>query len=288
MALRRRDLVLKCRQNAQGFPFLKLPTEIRNMIYRLVFPKGSYHCHHMAGDLQMWDPRYTVNEGEVPSSLAILETCRQIYLEAFHIFYRYNLLHFHTTDDMKFCLKSMGHARRQQVRSVSFLWQGHDPKGAFRMLKTCSNLKKIRVCQNMDPDSDYTGFETHIGYLALREVRGLELVETVKLKRIPMTAGSGNHRSIIECVLDPPSVNDGSLAYYMMRPKLAKDEVVDQEIDLFRQPRLRLRATEPEVLLLDQIPWKRRIASGKTAEEREADAQGPYFNDYIHEQYWKT
>ena len=235
----------------------------------------------------MTEAQFAASGGLWPSCLSILQTCHQVYREAFHIFYWYNTLHFLTTDDMKFCLKSMGHARRQSVRYVTFQWVGHDPKGAFRILKTCSGLKMIRILQSMNLDGIYDGFEKTAGYLALREVRGLEIVETVKLEVIRTMPSARFHRHIVECVLDPPSVKDGSLAYYMMRPRLAKDTNVNQEINLFRQPRLRVRATEPEVLLFDQVPWKRRLARGNSAAKREADAQSP-FDELFHEQYWKS
>ena len=284
--VKRARLVERGQANTQCFPFLNLPPAIRGMVYRYIFDQSQYHFHSHIGICTMSEAQFAVSGGHWPSCLSILQTCHQIYQEAFHIFYRYNTLHFLSTDDMKFCLKSMGHARRQEIRSISFQWIGHDLKGAFRILKTCSGLKKIRIHQSMNLDSVYDGFEKTGGYLALREVRGLEYVETVRLEVISTTHSARFHRHIVEGVLDPLSVNDGSLAYYMIRPRLAIDADMNQEVSLFQQPRLRIRATEAEVLLFDQIPWKRRIALGKSAAKREADAKSQ-FDELIHEQYWK-
>lgn len=53
-----------------------------------------------------------------PRSLALLQTCRTILLEAFHIWYRYNTLNFRHAHDLYDFLVSIGRARANEIRSI--------------------------------------------------------------------------------------------------------------------------------------------------------------------------
>ena len=144
------------------FPFLELPVELRNIIYGHVLtsskPRRMLH--------------YSARRAPTPSScLALLEVCRQIYEEAFHLFYRENTLKFETTGDLNAFLYHVGYARRQGIRSIEFFWAGSEPKYAFRMLKTCQRLEKIAI-------ENSRGGQRRSGEVALREVRGLKIVQT--------------------------------------------------------------------------------------------------------------
>ncbi len=59
----------------------RLPPELRNKIYRYILIIGSDEV-----------VRLTTRKRKTPSCLALLQTCRQVNHEAYHIFYRWNIL----------------------------------------------------------------------------------------------------------------------------------------------------------------------------------------------------
>ncbi|MCJ1392476.1 hypothetical protein MMC18_005343 [Xylographa bjoerkii] len=221
-------------QVEDSFPFMKLPSEVRNQIYRYVLT-ASWSCEmiHVS----------TCCKYVSASSLALLEVSRQIYQEAFHLFYQENTLVFENTDDLARCLHTIGYARRQEIRKIEFFWVGQEPKAAFRLLRTCQKLKEVTI-------ENYTDGLERSGLAALREVRGLEVVRTAY--------GTSWHRyeqqkPHWQSWAAPPATNDGSLAYYMMRPRLIKEVAHLTGYDLYNQPISKRRRTEVQRLAINMI-----------------------------------
>lgn len=147
---------------------------------------------------------------------------RQTYIEAFHIFYRINNPYFKSTDRMYRFLRNIGYARRQHVTVIESYWKGRDSKRAFRLLKTCQGLK---VLKTMITDNQPNG------YVALREVRGLEKVS------INYGPPDKNYH------LNPSSYHDPQeLKQAMMRPRLKYYAAnPDEKLNLFKRRREVLR-----------------------------------------------
>ncbi|KAL8930632.1 MAG: hypothetical protein Q9208_000503 [Pyrenodesmia sp. 3 TL-2023] len=74
--------------------------------------------------LRAWEQRKSditiqVQEASAsPKSLALLQTCRTILVEAFHIWYKYNTLNFCHAHDLYDFLVSIGRARANEIRSI--------------------------------------------------------------------------------------------------------------------------------------------------------------------------
>ncbi|KAL9022689.1 MAG: hypothetical protein Q9185_000118 [Variospora sp. 1 TL-2023] len=80
-----------------------------------------------------------------PSSLAIIETCRTILLEAFHIWYKHNTFNFRRADDLYAFLASISRARAIEVRSIRLDlpprdWADAKAKNALRGLVRLERL----------------------------------------------------------------------------------------------------------------------------------------------------
>jgi len=161
--------------------------------------------------------------------LSILLLSRQTYIEAFHIFYRYNNFYFTSTNRLYRFLRNIGYARRQHVTAIKFYWFGSDSKRAFRLLKTCQGLKflKTSIIDNQ-PDE----------YVALREVRGLE-----KITIDDFPARDNYH-------FNPSIYHDSrELEQAMMRPRLKCYAAnPDEKLDLFKRRRESSKMTEGENL----------------------------------------
>ena len=165
---------------------MTLPPEIRNRIYMLVLGSRDIRTTVLVptsasefGERQRrnWDhyPVDNVEEfSDTPwfldefwnkSNLNILLACKQIYIEAFHVFYTSNRFYFLDTELLFSFLKGIGYNRRQYLTTIAFDWCGPFAKEAFELLKTCRRLKSVQfTIPCTDPP----------GYGAVREVRGLE------------------------------------------------------------------------------------------------------------------
>ncbi|KAI4092595.1 MAG: hypothetical protein LQ344_003441 [Seirophora lacunosa] len=136
-------------------PFLSLPDVIRERIYRYVLiidvhpsspwitplpsyrqtarylpnvpPKPDDNLDNVSKRvrkkrrrrLRAWEQvKETMRAPIPPSSLALLETCRTILLEAFHIWYKHNAFNFRRAEDVYAFLTSISRARAIEVRSI--------------------------------------------------------------------------------------------------------------------------------------------------------------------------
>lgn len=150
----------------------KLPPEIRLRIYELVL---TIPHNHLSTRPHWGLPYVFKGPGPKCTDLSLLCVSRQTFLEAFHVFYRYNKLHFESTDMLYKFLKNIGYLRRQQITSIAFGWLWIDlyAKEAFRLLKTCPNLKHMDIIVNSKTYPRWT----MPNEAALKEVRGMETVE---------------------------------------------------------------------------------------------------------------
>ncbi|MCJ1247760.1 hypothetical protein MMC30_004975 [Trapelia coarctata] len=212
----------------EPFRLLGLPREIRDMIYRQHFEIASkvempHHQHH------------PVNAGKHRPVLFLLETCKQIYFEAYHMYYKYNMLAFPSTANLYSFLLGIGHARRQQITQIHVRW-GWEPDGlakeAFRLLRACGRLLVLYLTLTDMSNSRYLPTTA----AALREVRGLKSIYVER-----QFLNSTRNRTKVRSPQD--------LTRYVTRPRLLRYLLDDEdEIDLFNQKPLRFRRTEPQLL----------------------------------------
>ena len=205
---------------------LPFPPEIRNRIYKLLLsiPSSIVPSSRLLYSPALGTPRCF--------DLSILLVSKQTYLESFHILYANNTLAFDDTDELLVFLQRIGYARRQQMTSVVFRWRGTEPKAAFRLLRTCTRVKSIRLSLNHFRQK---------GYMALREVRGMEYVGMYHEAGSACSCTSEHWQCHICMHGNPKLLSDPEeLKAAMMRPRLKHYELMeDEEIDLFKTKRER-------------------------------------------------
>lgn len=209
---------------------LPFPPEIRHLIYSLVLDVSNDEPLEikLLGRLTI-SP--TNSPASIGSDLSILLVSKQTYIDAYHIFYRINRFHFDTTTVLFNFLRGIGSIRRQHVVWVSFRSFDDNAKRAFRLLKSCQRLKHLQLRLPYYQPS---------GYVALREVRGLESVQ------IYLQVSSVSRRRWA------PQSDPEELMKAMKRPRLKQNEIdLDAEIDLFKKRRKVIRKTEYENLVSD-------------------------------------
>ena len=267
------------------FRFLDLASEMRNRIYHFVLgpPQDPSICltqvldtrppsaQSGSNDFNMSfrtksvkinckhkDPDWGVVHGVKPCALSILLVSKQIYVEAFHVFYTSNCFSFTDTALLYRFLKNIGYTRRQHLTMIYFLWRGPDAKEAFRLLKTC---RRLRLLQFTVPCSQPPGYE------ALKEVR----VETAKARALVHFAITQNppldihdHNSCFgdyqcHCICRRPYEPASSmleLENAMMRPRREQDfPDPEEKFNLFKPKREHFKKSEEQDLLQEKAAF---------------------------------
>ena len=173
-------------------PLLTLPGEIRNLIYELVLTDrvpSVFNYELRYGPKEYADgsvspnyefqgpPRHLNRPPCVPTRLAILQTCRQIYKEASHIYYASHTFEFRYMEDLRLFLKEIGKRRRREITSLGIhAVDVRDVRGAgvMTLLKQCVKLRYLHWEWTISDSYN----SVHItGLKAFGELRGLERVE---------------------------------------------------------------------------------------------------------------
>lgn len=270
---------------ARTFRFLDLASETRNRIYHLILgpPQDPSICltqvldtrpsSAQSGGVNLdWsfrtksvktnskhkDPDWGVTHEVKPCDLSVLVVSKQIYVEAFHVFYTSNCFSFTDTGLLYRFLKNIGYTRRQHLTMIYFLWRGPDAKEAFRLLKTC---RRLRLVQFTVPCSHPPGYE------ALKEVR----VETAKARALvhftPAQNPPLNIHNHTSCFGDyqchclcrrpyEPASSMQELETAMMRPRRAQDlPDPDEKFDLFKPKREHFQKSEEQDLVQEMASF---------------------------------
>lgn len=173
---------------------LALPGEIRNLIYETVLtdPVRSVFDYELKYGPKVWGdgsvsenyeiqgpPRHLHRPSSTPLRLAILQTCRQIYREAYHIYYACHTFEFRYTEDLRLFLKEVGKRRRREITSlgidISDMSDMRRP-AVVSLLGECVKLRHLQlVCGSSLPQ--YPDSRHILCLRALGGLRGLERVE---------------------------------------------------------------------------------------------------------------
>ncbi|KAI9877625.1 MAG: hypothetical protein M1830_003274 [Pleopsidium flavum] len=121
------------------FPFLKLPAEIRNRIYDLVFVSHEY----IGANGTLTKAFY--HEAAKYRNLAFASACRQIYQESANIFYAKNGFEFFYIRPFLEFLEAIGAKRRKLLTKLKYNYSSGTPFVVLRYLKSCTNLEELEV-----------------------------------------------------------------------------------------------------------------------------------------------
>lgn len=271
------------------FRFLDLSSEIRNRVYHILLgpPQDPSICLTQVLDHRPLegqnggvnldpkfrtksvklnrkheDPNWGVVHQVGPQHLSILLVSKQIYVEAFHVFYTKNCLSFTDTGLLYRFLKNIGYTRRQHLTMVYFLWRGPDAKEAFRLLKTCRRLKTVQFTV---PCSHPPGYE------ALKEVRvenpkARALVHLTPAENSPLDTRNhsscfGDYRCHCLCRRRyEPASSMQELEKAMMRPRREQDlPDPSEKFDLFKPKREHFKKSEEQDLRQEEASFHQFI-----------------------------
>ena len=189
-----------------SFPFLRLPVELRTIIYEMVF---QYPASGLWLDRYRWDKDHTdrfqvaskdyakdfSQNGQALDSvrrygqrfeqlsqeaLGLLSVNKQIYEESLPFFYRNNLFYCPTVIKLGQYLRRLAPARRQHLRQIAFKYHPHYvdvAPAASRYLASLPNLRKLYV----EIDEDVWA---RFGYTSPLKITGLAILRGIRIDEV--------------------------------------------------------------------------------------------------------
>ncbi|KAL8688015.1 MAG: hypothetical protein Q9218_005968 [Villophora microphyllina] len=160
------------------FPFMKLPLELRNMVYREILqrPKSiiPYRLYYWRRNI----------ESLVPTCRIFLVS-KALYDEAVLIFFGYNTFDFISMDILEEHLATMKVECRRQIRSIVVGLSGDRRTEAAKLLRRCVSLRHLSIGLGGSSFRFATPHPPWVlkpwGVQELLKVRGLNIVEVVNL-----------------------------------------------------------------------------------------------------------
>ncbi|KAI4216450.1 MAG: hypothetical protein LQ349_009101 [Xanthoria aureola] len=186
-------------KTAQGFPFMKLPPEVRNMIYKEVLEDTSIINLIALGDtkkvrevrgkpvLLRYDPEMPpvtpYSQGQF-DPLLLLRASKAIHDEAYPVYYGRNTFFCRGLAALRGFLGRLKREYRRSIRSLGFDMWGDPAAKSIRLLQGCVSLQDlhidcrgVRLWDNLRSDSVLPGYNE---LLKLRGIRSLQILRPVK------------------------------------------------------------------------------------------------------------
>ncbi|KAK8196064.1 hypothetical protein M8818_007216 [Zalaria obscura] len=148
------------------FPFMRLPSELRYTVYKLLLSYRAQDAPSVRLPLILEDrsldvlvtnnlaripfndPYLLMRCGSMQTKLAILSVSKHIYQEALPYFYNSNRFHFETLWCLRQFLTGIGPERCGYLDQISVRYtvqMDQDASGAFKALTTCERLRSLRI-----------------------------------------------------------------------------------------------------------------------------------------------
>ncbi|KAH6681839.1 hypothetical protein B0J14DRAFT_224322 [Halenospora varia] len=140
--------------NPNAFPFLKLPSEIRNKIYTLCLPPTNRTLvRHDFANTKHANPSASCPSGKCPAAdgqcgytvdISLVLTCSRIRDEALPQLYKSRQLSFSCTCVLLRTIRNNAFVR-ENIRDLRFHWRGEESDAAINQLRRCGELKNLTV-----------------------------------------------------------------------------------------------------------------------------------------------
>ncbi|KAK3647663.1 hypothetical protein LTR56_007892 [Elasticomyces elasticus] len=264
------------------FGFLKLPAELRNVVYEMLFifhEQGFTETWHESPrtlpcrDAEHYDPatsnesgahRYNYQQVRAPSTskvLAILRTCKQICNETMPYFYRDNHFRYETLDAFSSSISSLNYQASHRVQNLSSLYIGfraHDDEGgyvleALEALKSAKNLRRLEL--NFESDDEWLKMRPKMR----RSLGSRRTTSFTKFEQIPVfppLAVIASHAKELIITGDCPQI-EAYLTDEVKRLRQVKADELEQAAEAVAGPVKRKRGRGKDGATRDIEPVKR-------------------------------
>ncbi|KAL9098591.1 MAG: hypothetical protein Q9163_005779 [Psora crenata] len=184
----------------EPFPFMRLPLEIRTMIYKecLIMPVPIQIYGH--GNAMISRDRRSPQWSNPICATALcrlFQVSKAIYRESMPIYFRYNEFSFSSLSPVYYFLHSLAPDARRTISSISLTYGGTREALAARALRTCLGLRHLTIVfdswsmASARPTSGPCSLLHLNGLRDLLRIRGLQTLEVHrKLDHYPDSHGS--------------------------------------------------------------------------------------------------
>lgn len=157
------------------FAFMRLPPEIRRMVYKEILVMPEEICDGV------WVPHRGHDPKTQPRVRQFLLTSKATYFESMPIYFGLNIFHFHMMSSMEDFLKRTAVDHRRCIRRVSFDFYGAAPARSLKLLRECVSLQYLHVKAGI--------FSTHWGkHGRLMEAHGVNnLLKIRGIRKLEIT-----------------------------------------------------------------------------------------------------
>lgn len=128
------DTLENDRISQQSFPFMKLPPEIRNMVYEKALFVPEAICIELIWPAWYWyHPPKTSHDGlrtighSPGETCQLLQTCKDIYYEASLVYYHHNTFYCNGVETLGEFLSILTVQQRRHIQSLSFFFKWERP-----------------------------------------------------------------------------------------------------------------------------------------------------------------
>ncbi|KAI4099401.1 MAG: hypothetical protein LQ339_005993 [Xanthoria mediterranea] len=134
-------------KTAQGFPFMKLPPELRNMVYKEVLANPGIID---VGELSDCYPRSSLPQietwGDPPGNTCqLLRASKAIHDEAYPVYFGRNIFACWSFPALRGFLGRLKREYRRSIRSISFDFWGNFAAKTIRLLQGCISLQYLHI-----------------------------------------------------------------------------------------------------------------------------------------------
>lgn len=172
------------------FPFMRLPAELRDLVYRYVLEFSTSDAPLIVGKNGMLamsrEPESHYGAFSFPPArhlLALLSVSKQVNSEALPVFYFYNHFRFIMGSNLRLLaqfLRCIGHIRREHLGHISISYtldstQNTGAMTAFQLLAQCKRLRTFELTVDVEPGIESETIKIP-GLESMGRLRGLKQV----------------------------------------------------------------------------------------------------------------
>ena len=134
-------------KTAQGFPFMKLPPELRNMVYKEVLANPDIIIIDELSDCYPGSslPRIETWNDPPGNTCQLLRASKAIHDEAYPVYFGRNTFACWNFPALRGFLGRLKREYRRSIRSISFAFWGSFPAKTIRLLQGCVSLQYLHI-----------------------------------------------------------------------------------------------------------------------------------------------
>lgn len=134
----------------EPFPFMRLPPELRNMVYKELLVQPGMICIQFRGcppgeSVQRADGRGSDHCIDVKALRQLLWTSKTIYQEAAPFYFGSNHFRFQCLGTLTKCLQRLRPDSRRLLRRITVSFSNSTPARAMKLLGTCVSLSELTL-----------------------------------------------------------------------------------------------------------------------------------------------